>query len=221
MSIRSKVIAAALALGVVTGVGAAGTLTANAATTTCGTGCVDLFNSALGTTAHPKDVLGVTAAAKPAGQLVFMHSANGRDAGEDFSLSAQGQVSDFVKAGLMASGLGKLYGSLHAVEIVYAPAGKPTELCVGLSAAPAVGTAVSLQQCGVTAKTLWIFDPVTTSASTYYELINGATASNFTDPLVLTAGQAGLPLFTALLAASDPALTHQQWGAIVGALPAS
>lgn len=221
MSIRSKVVTAAVALGVVTGVGAAGTLAANAATTACGTGCVDLFNSALGTTAHPHDVLGVAAAAKPAGQLVFMVSANGRDAGEDFSLSAQGQVSDFVKAGLMASGLGKLYGSLHAVEIVYAPAGKPSELCAGVTTAPAVGTPVSLEQCGVSARTVWIFDPVTTSAGTYYELINGATDSNFTDPLVLTEAQLALPLFTAPLAAGAPALAHQQWGAIEGALPAS
>jgi len=222
MSIRSKVITAALALSVIGGVGAAGTLTANAASTKCGPICEDLFSEAFGTAAHPGYIPDVRNQVSRAGQPVILAKATDSNAGEDFGLSAQGQVSDFVKAGLVPSGLGKLYGSLNVVEIQYAPKGSPAGLCIGVGTTPGAGTPVTLQRCGVTAKTLWIFDPETTSAGTYYVLINGATASNFTDPSVLTAGLPGLPLLTtAPLAAGHPTLTHQLWGAIDGVIPTS
>jgi len=221
MSIGSKVITAALALSVVTGVSAAGTLAANGATTKCGGLCTDLFSAALGTAKHPGYLLNVVDQAKQAGQPVNLAASTYTNPGEDFVLSAQGLVSDFYKAGLISGGLDSLYANLEVIEIQYGPKAKPSGLCVGVGTTPGVDTPVTLQQCGMTVTTTWIIDPVTTSSGTYDELINGATASNFKHPYVLTAGSPGQQLVTATLAGGDPALTHQLWGSIQGAIPAS
>jgi hypothetical protein len=221
MSIRSKVITAALALSVITGVGAVGTLAANAATKDCGALCTDLFSAALGTAKHPGYLLDVENQAKQAGQPVNLAAATRTNPGEDFVLSYQGRVSDFYVAGLMSSGLDSLYPNLQVIEIQYWPQAKPSVLCVGVGTAPGADTPVTLQQCGATARTTWILDPVTTSAGTYDELISGATASDFKHPYVLTAGSPGQQLVTATLTDGGPALAHQLWGTIEGAIPAS
>jgi hypothetical protein len=221
MSIRSKVITAVVALSVVTGVGAVGALTANAATKDCGGLCTDLFSAALGTAKNPGYLLDVVDQAKQAGQPVNLAAAANTNPGEDFVLSYQGRVSDFSVADLMSSGLDSLYANLGVIEIQYWPAGKPSVLCVGVGATPGSSTPVTLQPCGATARTTWIVDPVTTSAGTYDELISGATASDFKHPYVLTAGSPAQQLVTATLAGGDPALTHQLWGSIQGAIPAS
>jgi hypothetical protein len=221
MSIRSKVITAALALSVVTGVAAAGTLAANAATKDCGALCTDLFSAALGTAKHPGYLLNVVDQAKQAGQPVNLAAATYTNPGEDFVLSYEGRVSDFYKAGLVSAGLDSLYPNLGVIEIQYGPKAKPSDLCVGTGTTPGADTPVTLQQCGMTVETTWIVDPVTTSAGTYDELISGATASSFQHPYVLTAGSPGEQLVTAALAGGDPALTHQLWGSIQGAIPAS
>jgi hypothetical protein len=49
MSIKSKLVTAATALTLVAGVGAAGILTANAATPKCGRACTDFYSRAFGT----------------------------------------------------------------------------------------------------------------------------------------------------------------------------
>jgi hypothetical protein len=217
MSITSRVITAALALSVVTGVGAAGALTANAATTKCGALCTDLFSVAQG----KGDLINVVDQVRQVGQPVNLAKAADTNPGEDFVASYQGLVSDLYQAGIISAGLDKLYPKLQVIEIQYWPAGKPTVLCLGVATTPGVGTPVTLQTCGATASTTWIVDPVTRSSRTYDELISGATAGNFQHPYVLTAGSPGEQLVTATLAGGDPALTYQLWGSIEGAIPAS
>ncbi len=53
MSIKSKVFAAAATLTLVGGVGAAGAISASAATPSCGFTCIEVFNHNFGTHAHP------------------------------------------------------------------------------------------------------------------------------------------------------------------------
>ena len=69
----------------------------------------------------------------------------------------------------------------------------------------------------MTAKTIWILDPVPTSTGTFYALINAATSRNFGHPLVLSVRARGLPLITAPLAVH----AHQLWRARQGVLPSS
>ena len=65
--------------------------------------------------------------------------------------SDQGLVSDFIAAGLVSPGLSG-YNSKPAFQFEYAPFSVETGLCVG--ATPANNTPVSLQPCGVSAKTV-------------------------------------------------------------------
>jgi hypothetical protein len=215
MSITSKVVTAALALGVLTGVGAAGTLTANAASTKCGAVCTSYYSVALG----KGELTNVVNQAVQAGGPVNLAKATDKNPGEDFAPFDEGVVSDFYHAGIISSGLDKLYWNLHVIEIQYVPAGSPSGLCVGVGTTPSAGTMVTLQDCGVTARTTWIVEPVTTSAGTYDELFSGATASNFQHPLALTASLKGLPLVTAQLGAT--ALNYQLWGDVVGVIASS
>ena len=220
MSMKSKIVTAAATLTLVAGVGAAGTLTANAATSACGNNCVNWLSAAYGTAAHPAFVLNVLNQVGKVGQPVTLAAASGANQGEDFQVANEGLVSDFAAADLMNPGLGKLYSRLSVYEFQYAPGNKPTGLCVGVGTTPGSGTPVTLQPCGVTVKTTWIFDPHTTSAGSYDALISGATDSNFSKPFSLTTLRP-LPLFTSQLRLDVPAgtLDHQLWGYVPGALP--
>jgi len=222
MSIKSAIVMSAAALTLVAGVGAAGTVTANAATPACGNTCINWYSTAFGITHPPTWVLDVPNQAGRAGSLVTVARASGANQGEDFQLSNQGVVSDFVAAGLMAPGLDTLYGSLPVLEIEYTPGGSPSGQCLGVATAPGLGTPVTLQPCSVSAKTLWIFDqhaPI--PADLQGALISGATSSSFQYPYALTTLLQGLPLFTTPLDFSLPAgvLNHQIWGMWFGPLP--
>ena len=71
MSIKSKIFAAAATLTMVGGLGAAGTLTANAATPSCGHNCIDIFSRQFGTHKHPTFVLDVFQQKAKAGQPII------------------------------------------------------------------------------------------------------------------------------------------------------
>jgi len=221
MYIKSKIITTAATLTVIVGVGAAGTLTANAATSACGPSCASLYSPALSLPAFPEayvlDVPGPT----QIGGRVILGQENGTNPGEDFRLEFEGTVHDYFLAGLISSGLDALYSSLNVYEMEYAPGGVDSGLCVG--AFP-----VSLQECGTsTLKTVWIFDPQQTGFGTFDALINLAT-NNPQHPDSLTAVLPGLapvtlPLatnfFPSLPIALQPLVEHQLWGVVYGVLP--
>ena len=216
MSIKSKLVTAATALTLIAGVGAAGTLTANAATPKCGGGCTDFYSRAFGSSA----VLDTLHQVRKAGQLTILAKASRANQGEDFSVDGLGQLRDFYRAGLVQGGLNALYGGLFAYEIEYTPGHSPTDLCLGVASAPGSGTPVTLQPCGMNAKTIWIFDPQPASTGTYV-LISAATSRDFQHPAALTALAPGFPLMTAPLFTNVPAktLAHQLWSALAGVLP--
>ncbi len=221
MSMKRKIVTAAATLTLAAGLGAAGTLTANASTSACGNNCINWFSAAFGTAAHPAFVLNVQNHVAKAGQPVTLAPASGANKGEDFWPDLVAPVGSMVVAGLVAPGLDALYSSLSVYEFQYAPAGKPTGLCAGVGTTPGLDTPVTLQPCGVNARTTWILDPQKTSAGSYDALISGATNKNFSHPYALTTLLPRLPLFTDPLLTGAPAgvLDHQLWGYVPGALP--
>jgi hypothetical protein len=180
MFIKSKVFAAAAALTLVGGVGAAGVFTvgmAGAATPACGDNCLDLFSQTFGDYPQPNFLLDVLRQGEKAGQPVILFRTANTDPAEDFTIADEGLVSDFKAAGLVSSALDLHYGGAgcadydsttatcitfypddEALEIEYSPFGVESGLCMGTLAIAVNGTKVSLQPCGATAKTTWIVD---------------------------------------------------------------
>ncbi len=219
MSIKSKVFAAAAALTLVGGVGAASALTAgtaSAATPSCGWSCVNIFSHNYGTHHHPGFVLDVLRQGMKINQPVILFRTSNSDPAEDFTVAYQGQVSAFNTAGLMTNAMAIHYGggcefwNTHAYpavcakyfpddfafEIEYSPYGMNSGLCVGVPSTAVQDTFVSLQPCGVSAKTVWVVDIANSTGhsftDTYVPLINGSN-TNFSHPYVLTYPQNSYP----------------------------
>jgi hypothetical protein len=227
MSIKSKVIAASATLALVGGVSMVGTLSASAATPSCGHRCIDLFSRAFGTHRNPAFVLDVWRQGKNVGQPVILYRTSNSDPAEDFTISAQGTVHDFYEAGLVTAALNLHYSNFEAYEIEYSPLGVASGLCVGVGSTPADGTPVALEQCGVSSKTLWIADSYDTIAGGYVPLINGAD-TNFSHPYVLNYPGNGayptnvprpqLDTWTLSKYSNGTVFDNQLWGADFGVL---
>jgi hypothetical protein len=216
MSIKSKVLAAAATLTLVGGAGAAGVLgagTASAATPSCGGSCIDIFSHQFGTHHSPNYVVDVLRQGEKVGQPIVLFRTANFDPAEDWTVSFQGTTADFQAAGLVGAALALHYGCIAgdnfpdcyglqiavndpAFEIEYAPYGVDSGLCMGVpNASPTEEEHVSLQPCGVSAKTVWIadiFDSPSTLFNGYIPLING-TDNNFSQPFVLSYPASGYP----------------------------
>ena len=208
MSIKSKVLAATAALTLVGGVGAMSASSAGAATPSCGHDCIDVFSREFGTHAHPNFVQDVLRQGSKLGQPVILFRTSNSDPAEDFTISFQGNTSDFFAAGLVSSAVALHYGCTvgpfitcangvddPAFETEYAPYGVNSGLCVGVARTAFQNEPVSLQPCGVSARTVWILDindsPATITHG-YVPLINGSD-TNFSHPFVLTYPKNGFP----------------------------
>ncbi len=208
MSMKSKVIAAAATLTLVGGVSAVATFAASAATPSCGRDCIDLFSREFGHHSTPNYVLDVLRQGAMVGQPVILFRTSNSDPAEDFTVSFQGSTSDFFAAGLVSSAVALHYGCTvgpfitcangvddPAFEQEYAPYGVDSGLCVGVAATATQNEGVSLQPCGVSAKTVWILDlndSPQTLRHDYVPLINGSD-TNFSHPFVLTYPKNGFP----------------------------
>jgi len=213
MSIKSKVLAAAATLTLVGGAGAAGVLgagTASAATPSCGGSCIDIFSHQFGTHHTPNYVVDVLRQGEKVGQPIILFRTANYDPAEDWTVSFQGTTADFQAAGLVGAAVALHYGCVAgfnfpncaagvddpAFEIEYAPYGVDSGLCMGVpNASPTEEEHVSLQPCGVSAKTVWIadiFDSPSTLFNGYIPVING-TDNNFSQPYVLTYPASGYP----------------------------
>jgi hypothetical protein len=217
MSIKSKVFAASAALTLIGGVGAISTMSASAATPSCGHSCIDLFNRSFSSHSNPSFVQDVYRQGERVGQPVILYRQSNADPAEDFTVSYQGQVSDFYAAGLVTSSLDLHYGggceffdtnvvpatciSFYpddfAFEVEYSPYGVDSGLCVGTAATATAGSEVSLQPCGVSAKTVWVqdVDNATGFVDSYTPFINGSD-TNFSHPYVLDYPHNGYPTDT-------------------------
>jgi hypothetical protein len=235
MSVKRTMLAAATTLSLVGGAATAGALAAGgaaAATRPCGLRCIDFFSRQAGSYRHPNLVLAVQRQAAKAGQPIVLSRASRLDPREDFVISFRARVQDFYKAGLVTRWLARHYPREAAYEIEYAPLGVASGLCIGTPATAVNGTPVSLQPCGVSARTVWVVDlPDSIGPRTsrpYAPLINGSQTGSpglylLTYPR--SPRQAGMPpgqLVTRPLQRSSRhgrVENRQQWGAGYGALP--
>ena len=222
MSIKSKVLATAASLTMVGGVLAVSTLAtataAKAETPSCGAFnffCVDLFSKQFGTHKDPGFIQDVWRQGNRVGQPIILFRVSSSDPAEDFTTDdlVCGINRDHADAvqdlppvhrrpapGLSGSTLfaaitANQYANSYVVENEYAPFGVNSGLCAGIAATPFNGEGVTLQPCGITARTLWIINssnPIFTYIHGYTSLINGANA-NFSHPYVLTYPQEGYP----------------------------
>jgi len=251
MSVKSKVFAAAATLTLVGGAGVAALATAgaaNAATPSCGSGCVDVFSHQFGTFADPGFVMDSYKQGDVAGTPVILFRTSNADPAEDFTVDSEGLVSEFYAANLVSSAVALNYGCTTAVfgtcdgtdatgeastddyayEFMYSPYGVQTGLCTGVAATAVAGEKVTLQPCGVSGKTIWIIDNGGNELSAFGEpLINGSD-TNFSDPYGLTYPSSSYPtdeprpqLYTTnILGFSDSTInSNQLWSADEGVLP--
>jgi len=244
MSFKSKVLASAAALTMVSGVGLAGVLsagTASAETPSCGPTCVDFFNYGPGSSLFNMSYLLDSYKQEQAtGSPLILFATNNTDPAQDFTIGSPEPVSDFYQAGLVGANVALHYGCEPAVnfaectgtggigvndygfEVQYSPFGAPTGECVGVAATAVAGEKVTLQPCGVSGKTIWIFDTPCFSSVDYpngytgpgdictfhrggyadfysfvknvqFPLVNGSD-TNFSQPFVLTYPNGASPL---------------------------
>ena len=196
MSFKSKMLAGAATLALVGGFATVGSLSAGASTPSCGQRCIDIFSRQFGTHHSPNFVMDVFRQGAKVGQPIILFRNSNSDPAEDFTVSFQGLVSDFFAAGLVSSAVNLHYGggSLKskdepAFELEYSPYGVDSGLCVGTATTAIQGGKVTLQPCGVSAKTVWILDTFDKSFPAfftgYFPAINGSD-TNFSHPFVLT-----------------------------------
>ena len=128
--------------------------------------------------------------------------------------------------GGLGAGTCARYANDWVWETQYSPYGVNSGLCVGITTA-ASGAPVSLQPCGVSAKTWWISD----NAHRYFHKGHfytpwvNAASTNFTQPLVLTyptngyptdKPRPGLTATTQTTFSSGAPAQNQMWGLCVG-----
>ena len=223
MSIKSKVLAAAATLTLVSGVGMAGALgagTASAATPSCGPLCVNLFSYQFGTHSSPNYTVDVLRQGEKVGQPIILFRTANYDPALDWTFSFQGTVADFFAAGLVSAAVALHYGCIPvvnfpncpfnvtsasgpgtsdylAVENQYSPFGVESGLCMGVAATAFNDEGVTLQPCGVSSKTVWILDTLDqqfTSAWAHgYIPLINGSDTNFSQPFVLTYPNESVP----------------------------
>jgi hypothetical protein len=207
MSFKSKMLAGAVALTMVSGVGMASALTAGtagAATPSCGPACVNVFSHDFGSFRNPNFTMDVWRQGSKVGQPLILFRTSNSDPALDWTVSFQGNVSDFCAAGIITgftcyrwgtptgTTAGGITADLPAVEFEYSPFGVQSGLCAGVATTPYQGEGVNLQPCGVKANTVWIADFLDNPFHRVVPLINGAN-TNFSHPYVLTYPANGYP----------------------------
>jgi hypothetical protein len=204
MSVKAKIAAGAATFGLVGGgLAMAGTMTASAATPSCGTQCTQIFTQKYG----PQYLVDVFQARAAAGTPVILFQRSNSDPAEDFVVTGLGTVHSFYKNhGLVTPAFDRTYRSDEAYEIQYEPYGLNSNFCLSTwpNETPQAGYKVRLEPCGQYSNSVWaadidgrtlpqgssvvgdfrsrggVFSPVGTDVA----LINGAT-STFSNPLVL------------------------------------
>ena len=194
MSLKAKIAAAAATFALAGGgLGVLGTLSASAATRSCGRGCSDVYTLKFG----PRFLLDTFQGTAAADQEVILFQASSSDPAEDFVIKDLGTVRSLYtmrKHSLITRQFKAKYGSLQAFEFQYAPLGRKSGFCTstwpGVIAQP--GYKVRLEPCGRYSNSIWAAGLAPQQGMAirdvpkhrYAFLINGATDS-VSDPLVL------------------------------------
>ena len=189
MSIKNNLLGAAATLTIAGGLTTIGTLSASAATPQCGPHCIEVFSPRFGTADQPNFVETAGGGASGIGAPAILYAASSSNPAEDWVVPAGGLVlvSKFYADGMVPTAVDRHYAGLDAAQIEFAPYGKPTGWCTGVSQAPFEGEGLSLQPCSVPSNTVWILDPdaAPSSAAGSFALINGST-TDFSHPFAMT-----------------------------------
>jgi len=165
-----------------------------------------IFSRELGTHSSPNFALDVFDQRVRVGQpIILFHTANS-DSAQHWIVSSQGTTAHFYTAGMVGAAVAQHYGCIPGVnflncygqtavavndpafEIEYAPNGVVSGLCMGVASTAVQGEGVSLQPCGVSARTVWIedvFGSPSTLSNGFIPMINGSD-TNFSQAFVLT-----------------------------------
>jgi len=222
MSIKTKVLAAAATLTVAGGLSTAATLPASAATTQCGTACVQIFSKMFGTYANPGFIESVFQGIPAAGQPTILHRASNSDPTGDFIVPQAGPVSMFYAEGMVSPAVNANYGSEHAVQVEYAPYGQATGLCAAVATIAYQNEGLSLQPCSTPGTTVFIIDTADAPAAAPYFPIVNASTTDFTHPFTMTIhadpAHEPFPQITLQRMVANPAHVpdNQLWGAEPG-----
>ena len=196
MSIKNKVLAAAATLALVGGVGAMSTALRQRGHPVLWHFCVDIFSRDFGTHATPNFVLDTLRQGEKVGQPQILFRTANFDPALDYTFSYQGPSPDFLRGRPRSARRWPCTTAVPvprrtsrsrdaAFEVQYSPYGVDSGLCAGVAATAVAGEKVTLQPCGVSAKTVWIVDSADTVRHGYVPLINGSN-TNFSQPFVLT-----------------------------------
>jgi hypothetical protein len=190
MSIKTRVLAAAATLTVAGGLGTAGTLPASAATTQCGSSCIQIFSAEFGTYTSPNFIESVFLGIPLAGVPTILHRASRFDPTGDFIVPPPGRVpvSTFYAEGMVSAAVNAHYHNELAVQVEYAPYGHPTGLCAAVATTAYQGEGLSLQPCSTPGTTVFILDFADspgTMAAHLFPIVNAST-TDFTHPFTMT-----------------------------------
>jgi hypothetical protein len=225
MSSKSKALAVAAALTLAGGLSTVGTVAASAATPQCGNACVEVYSMKYATPASLGFVETVFLGIPVRGVPTIVQKASGSDPAEDLIVPLGGPVpvSQFYAEGMVSAAVDEHYGSEPAVQIEYAPYGKPTGLCTAVAVTAYQNEGLSLQPCSAPGTTVWIIDVADSPATapTYFPIVNGSD-TDFVHPFAMTIlGNPADQLFTPIIMqhltgnpGSVPA--NQLWGAAHG-----
>ncbi len=222
MPIKTKVLAAAATLTVAAGLSTPGTLPASAATTQCGSACVQIFSAKFGTYANPGFIESVFLGIPVAGVPTIVHRASSSDPTGDFIVSRGGMVSMFYAEGMVSAAVNAHYGSEHAVQVEYAPYGQATGLCAAVATTAYQNEGLSLQPCSTPGTTVFIIDFADAPPALPYFPIVDASTTDFTHPFTMTIhgnpAHEPFPQITLQRMVANPAHVpdNQLWGAEPG-----
>ena len=162
MSVKAKLAAGTAAFALVGGgLGMVGTLTASAATPSCGTSCTNIFPQKYG----PQYQVDVYQARAAANQPVILFQQSNTDKAEDFlvkNLGTVGNYEEYFVTGqtFFSQGFVSNYGDDELYEFQYEPDGMNSGFCLSTysNEAPQPGYKVRLERCGQYSNSLWATD---------------------------------------------------------------
>ena len=114
--------------------------------------------------------------AEKAGQTIILFRTAKADSAQHWIVPLQGTTANFYAAGRVGTAVAQYYGCIPRVnfpncygqiadtvndpafEIEYAPNNVASGLCMGVASSAVQGEVVTLQPCGVSARTVWIAD---------------------------------------------------------------
>jgi hypothetical protein len=225
MSIKSKVLTAAGVLTLACGVSGIGTVAASAATPQCGGGCIEVYSAKYATTTSLGWVETVLLGIPLRGVPTEVRPASGSNPAEDLIVPAGKTlpVSTFYAEGMVSAAVNAHYMNEPAVQIEYAPYGKPTGLCTAVAVTAYQDEPLSLQPCSTPGVTVWIID-VNDSPATYppyFPIVNGSD-TDFVHPFAMTilgnpAHQPYTPIIMQHLTGNPTSVpANQLWGSAFG-----